>query len=51
LAPAFDPRTYGHQQLQSLIRKYPKTFTLKRDTSIKPPVVYVALAAPKADVD
>jgi uncharacterized LabA/DUF88 family protein len=51
LAPAFDPRTYGHQQLQSLIRKYPKIFTLKRDTSIKPPVVYVALAAPKADAD
>jgi uncharacterized LabA/DUF88 family protein len=45
LDPAFDPRTYGHQQLQSLIRQYPKTFTLKRDTSRKPPVVYVALTA------
>jgi uncharacterized LabA/DUF88 family protein len=47
LDPAFDPRTYGHQQLQSLIKKYPETFTLKRDTSRKPPVVYVALTAPK----
>jgi len=43
--PAFDPRTYGHQKLQSLIRKYPETFTLKRDKSRKPPVVYVALTA------
>lgn len=51
LDPAFDPRTYGHQKLQSLIRKYPETFTLKRDTSRKPPVVYVALTAPKSDVD
>ena len=48
LAPAFDPRTYGHQQLQSLIKEYPETFTLKRDTSRKPPVVYVALTAPKS---
>jgi hypothetical protein len=51
LAPAFDPRTYGHQRLQSLIRQYPETFTLKRDTSKKPPVVYVALAASKSDAD
>ena len=51
LHPAFDPRTYGHQKLQSLIRKYPETFTLKRDTSRKPPVVYVALTAPKLDAD
>ncbi len=51
LAPAFDPRTYGHQQLQSLIKKYPETFTLKRDTSRKPPVVYVALTALKSDAD
>jgi len=51
LDPAFDPRTYGHQQLQSLIKKYPETFTLKRDTSRKPPVVYVALTAPKSDTD
>jgi len=49
LAPAFDPRTYGHQRLQSLIKQYPKTFTLKRDTSRKPPVVYVALTAPKSE--
>jgi uncharacterized LabA/DUF88 family protein len=51
LDPAFDPRTYGHQQLQSLIKKHPETFTLKRDTSRKPPVVYVALTAPRSDVD
>ncbi len=46
LDPAFDPRTYGHQQLQSLIKKYPETFTLKRDNSRKPPTVYVALTSP-----
>ena len=46
LDPAFDPRTYGHQRLQSLIKNYPETFTLKRDNSRKPPVVYVALTAP-----
>jgi len=51
LAPAFDPRTYGHQRLQSLIRQYPETFTLKRDTSKKPPVVYVALASSRANSD
>ncbi len=51
LDPAFDPRTYGHQQLQSLIKRYPQTFTLKRDTSRKPPVVYVALTAPKSGAD
>jgi hypothetical protein len=51
LDPAFDPRTYGHQKLQSLIKRYPGTFTLKRDTSRKPPVVYVALTAPKSDAD
>jgi uncharacterized LabA/DUF88 family protein len=45
LDPAFDPRSYNHQKLQSLIKQYPETFTLKRDTSRKPPVVYVALAA------
>jgi len=44
LDPAFDPRTYGHEKLQSLIKDYPKTFMLKRDDSKKPPVVYVALA-------
>ena len=45
LDSAFDPRTYGHQQLQSLIKDYPETFVLKQDKSKKPPVVYVALAA------
>lgn len=49
LDPAFDPRTYGHQRLQSLIKQYPQTFSLKRDTSRKPPVVYVALAASRSD--
>lgn len=29
LNPAFDPRTYGHKRLQSLIREYPDTFILK----------------------
>ena len=43
LDPAFDPRTYGHQKLQSLIKDYPETFVLKRDKSRKPPVVNVAL--------
>ncbi len=51
LDPAFDPRTYGHQKLQSLIKQYPKTFTLKRDTSRKPPVVYVALASSRSKSD
>lgn len=51
LDPAFDPRTYGHQRLQSFIKRYPETFTLKRDISRKPPVVYVALATPKSDTD
>jgi len=45
LDPAFDPRTYGHQRLQSLIKNYAKTFTLKRDNSRKPPIVYVALTS------
>jgi uncharacterized LabA/DUF88 family protein len=43
LDPAFDPRTFGHTRLQSLISDYPKTFTLKRDDKKRPPVVYVAL--------
>jgi len=51
LDPAFDPRTYGHQRLQSLIKQYPRTFTLKRDTSRKPPVVYVALASSRSRAD
>ena len=45
LDPAFDPRTYGHQKLQSLIKDYPKTFVLKRDKSRTPPVVNIALTA------
>ena len=44
LDPAFDPRTYGHQKLQSLLKDYPETFVLKQDRSKKPPVVNVALA-------
>jgi uncharacterized LabA/DUF88 family protein len=51
LNSAFDPRSYGHQQLQSLIKQYPGTFTLKRDNSRKPPVLYVALTAPQKDAD
>ena len=43
LDPAFDPRTYGHQKLQSLLKDYPDTFVLKQDRSKKPPVVNVAL--------
>ena len=42
LDPAFDPRTYGHQKLQSLIMDYPETFMLKRDDSKTPPVVFIA---------
>ena len=44
LDPAFDPRTFGHQKLQSLIKDYPETFVLKLDDSKTPPVAYVALA-------
>jgi hypothetical protein len=44
LDPAFDPRTYGHPGLQSLIKSFPKTFTLKRDNAKKPPIIFVALA-------
>ncbi|MFC1954568.1 NYN domain-containing protein [Chloroflexota bacterium] len=43
LFPAFDPRTYGHPRLQSLLKDYPETFILKQDRSKKPPVVNVAL--------
>jgi len=45
LDPAFDPRTYGHQKLQSLLKGYPETFVLKQDRSKKPPVVIVALTS------
>jgi uncharacterized LabA/DUF88 family protein len=49
LDPAFDPRTFGHERLQSLIKDYPATFTLKLDDSKTPPVVYVALTARQED--
>ena len=45
LDPAFDPRTYGHQKLQSLLKDYPETFILKQDRTKRPPVVNVALAS------
>ena len=47
LDPAFDPRTYGHTRLQSLLKDYPETFVLKQDKSKTPPVVTVALTHPK----
>jgi uncharacterized protein (TIGR00288 family) len=43
LDPAFDPRTFGHTKLQSIIADYPETFSLKRDDSRTFPVVYAAL--------
>jgi len=43
LDSAFDPRTYKHPKLQSLIKDYPETFALKLDKTKKPPVSYVAL--------
>jgi len=49
LKPAFDPRTFGHERLLSLIKDYPKTFAIKRDDSKTPPVVYVALTAQQVD--
>jgi uncharacterized LabA/DUF88 family protein len=45
LDPAFDPRTYGHQKLQSLLKDYPEIFILKQDRTKRPPVVNVALAS------
>ena len=47
LDPAFDPRSYGHIKLQSLLKDFPETFAIRQDESKKPPVVYVALAPPK----
>ncbi len=44
LDPAFDPRSYGHTKLQSLLKDFPETFVIRHDKSKKPPVVYVALA-------
>jgi len=43
LDPAFDPRTFGHARLQSLIKSYPEKFVLRRDSTKTPPVVYIAL--------
>ena len=43
LDPAFDPRTYGHLRLQSLLKDYPETFTTRLDKSKRPPVAYVSL--------
>jgi hypothetical protein len=43
LDPAFDPRTYGHQKLQTLLRDYPETFVLNEDESKQPPVITVSL--------
>ena len=43
LDTAFDPRAFGHQRLQSLIKDFPTTFVLKLDNSKTPPVAYVAL--------
>ena len=45
LDPAFDPRTFGHQRLQSLIKDFPETFVLKLDDSKTPPVAYVAMTS------
>ena len=50
LDPAFDPRTFGHQRLQSLIKDYPETFVLKLDDSKTPPVAYIALTT-QASID
>jgi uncharacterized protein (TIGR00288 family) len=46
LDPAFDPRTYGHKQLKSLIKDYKDTFVLKLDGT----ALNVALA-PQASRD
>lgn len=49
LDPAFDPRTYGHTKLQSLVKDYPETFVLKQDDSKTPPVIYIALTTQQED--
>lgn len=49
LDPAFDPRTFGHKRLVSLIEDYPETFTVKRDDSITPPEIYIALTDQQED--
>ena len=43
LDPAFDPRTYGHQKLHSLLEDYPETFVLDEDKSKQPPAITVSL--------
>ena len=43
LDPAFDPRTYGHQRLQLLLKDYSETFVLNEDESKQPPVITVSL--------
>lgn len=45
LDPAFDPRSFGHKNLQSIIRDYSNLFEIKRDNSKTQPVIYVALTA------
>jgi uncharacterized LabA/DUF88 family protein len=45
LDPAFDPRTFGYQRLQLLIKNYPETFNLKIDDSKQPPISYLAMVA------
>jgi uncharacterized LabA/DUF88 family protein len=45
LDSAFDPRTYGHQRLQSLVKDYPNNFEIKQDKTKTPPVVYITLRA------
>lgn len=45
LDPAFDPRTFGHKRLLSLIENYPESFTIKRDDSRTPTRIYIALTA------
>jgi uncharacterized LabA/DUF88 family protein len=50
LDPAFDPRTYGHEKLQSLLKQYPDVFILTQDRSKKPPVVNVSLS-PKFSIN
>ena len=46
LDPAFDPRTYGHKQLKSLVKEYKDTFVLKLDGTAQ----YISLS-PQANRD
>jgi hypothetical protein len=44
--PAFDPRTYGHKQLSSLVRSYPKFIEVREaQTSGGTPAIYIRLKA------